>query len=150
MPWAVRISGPLAVDSLSDALRQLAKHHPSLRTTFHLEGERLLRRLQPVDSVLVEVLDQRGHDAAVGQLAESLVRPFDLAAEAPFRAAIVQLAENEHLLFWDLHHIAADGVSEQVLRQTLNAILANEQLQKSPLILSFSLPLARRYFPYSY
>ncbi len=127
MPWAVRISGPLAVDSLSDALRQLAKHHPSLRTTFHLEGERLLRRLQPVDSVLVEVLDQRGHDAAVGQLAESLVRPFDLAAEAPFRAAIVQLAENEHLLFWDLHHIAADGVSEQVLRQTLNAILANEQ-----------------------
>ncbi|GAA3815160.1 condensation domain-containing protein [Streptomyces chiangmaiensis] len=53
--------------------------------------------------------------------------PFDLAGDRLFRAGLVQLADDDHLLGLFLHHIVCDGPSKHVLFEELGAYYAGEE-----------------------
>ena len=73
----------------------------------------------------LESLDpaQRVNEARVW-LAEQVGVPFDLAAGPPFRAALLRLGEDDHVLFLAMHHIVSDGWSLGVLQRELGALYA--------------------------
>ncbi|MEM8932627.1 MAG: amino acid adenylation domain-containing protein, partial [Acidobacteriota bacterium] len=78
--------------------------------------------VEPVLSRLdVETADDPDH-AASGACREMTRRPFDLAAEPPFRALLVRLGAERHQLAMAVHHIAADGWSMEILLGELVAI----------------------------
>ena len=57
-------------------------------------------------------------------IAEEAQRPFDLSAGPLFRAALVQLSQEEHILVVVMHHIITDGWSLGVFTRELEALYA--------------------------
>jgi non-ribosomal peptide synthetase component F len=63
--------------------------------------------------------------AEAERLAETAAsHPFDLARGPLFRAALVRLAEHDHLLFLNLHHAVGDGWSVGVLLDEISVLYA--------------------------
>jgi amino acid adenylation domain-containing protein len=128
IPLGFQLRGPLNVDALFAALRDLVARHEMLRVAFgEQDGE-------PVQTVhdgsafaprLVEVEDdQWAASEARWQADELALATFDLAAGETFRATLVRLRDDEHHLLMAFHHIAVDGASAAVLLRELSALYA--------------------------
>ncbi|HEX5871844.1 MAG TPA: condensation domain-containing protein, partial [Longimicrobium sp.] len=128
IPLGFRLRGPLDVDALCEALRDLVARHEMLRVAFaERDGE-------PVQTVhdgsaftprRVEVAeDQWAASEARWQADELALGTFDLGAGETFRATVVRVAEDEHHLLIAFHHLAADGWSAAVLLRELSALYA--------------------------
>ncbi len=129
MPVALRIGGPLDADALDAALTGLVARHEVLRTRFTAgpDGE----PVQTVDApgpVTAERHDLRHLEPAAREEAARAVADaeatgaFDLAAGPVLRAALVRLADEDHLLAVTVHHIAYDGWSSGVLAREVAAL----------------------------
>jgi amino acid adenylation domain-containing protein len=124
VPAAVRLRGRLDVAALEQSLREVVRRHESLRTTFAVEGGQPFQTVAPRAHEVfgaLDVLDLTAH-AAEGREAEALrlareeaQAPFDLERGPLFRARLVRLAEEEHVLLLTMHHIVSDGWSMGVL-----------------------------------
>ncbi|HSU16596.1 non-ribosomal peptide synthetase [Longimicrobium sp.] len=127
---ARRLSGPLDTDALAAALSGVVLRHEPLRTVFRaVDGEPEQRVLPaaPVPLPLEDLsaLPGAGREAAA---AERLRRwagtPFDLERGPLFRAALLRLGPEEHVLFLAMHHIVSDGWSMGILFGELSALYA--------------------------
>ncbi len=128
IPWVFHLRGPLAPAALAAALNEIARRHEPLRTVYRaVEGE-------PVQVVLpwaareLPVIDlselPAGREEAARLAAEWGRRPFDLERGPVFREALLRLSGDEHTLLFNVHHIAADGWSREVLTRELGALYA--------------------------
>jgi len=119
---AMRLSGPLRLDSWNAALTEIVARNDVLRTTFHAsvdEAHAALQRcvVHPPERVLAPLLDLRGepehaHDELVAEAIESLTtKAFDLAHEYPVRWLLIRLSDVEHVFTQVEHHVAHDGWS---------------------------------------
>ncbi|MFD5826747.1 amino acid adenylation domain-containing protein [Lentzea sp. NPDC060358] len=104
IPLALRLRGELDTGALERALTDVVGRHEALRTRFPSHDG------QPHQEVLddVEVVP-----AALepGGLARAAREPFDLAANPPFRAHLLEQGPRDHVLLLVMHHIAGDGWS---------------------------------------
>ncbi|WHX16504.1 non-ribosomal peptide synthase/polyketide synthase [Streptomyces malaysiensis subsp. malaysiensis] len=124
-PVALRLTGHLDRDALRLALGDLVARHESLRTVFTEDTDGSRQIVLPTDEVRTELpvveTDERRLDA---DLAEAAARPFDLAAETPFRAVLFAVAEQEHVLLALTHHIVSDAWSRTPLARDVAAAYA--------------------------
>ncbi|MGW5668942.1 amino acid adenylation domain-containing protein, partial [Micromonospora sp. NPDC003776] len=126
------LDGDLDVDALRGALAELLRRHESLRTVFPLgpDGDPVqqVRPAGPVDLPIVSApADADGPDTP-GSIVESAVadavppwvhaalaadvrRPFDLARGPLFRAVLLRIADDRHVLSLTMHHNVSDGWS---------------------------------------
>ncbi|HET9380916.1 MAG TPA: amino acid adenylation domain-containing protein, partial [Streptomyces sp.] len=108
---AVQINGPLDIDAMRAALRDVVSRHESLRTIFPDTDGEPRQEILPADrgSELALVRTTPEHlDTAI--TAASL-QSFDLATETPLRATLFETDPHTHVLLTVLHHIAGDGWS---------------------------------------
>ncbi|MGW0030970.1 amino acid adenylation domain-containing protein [Streptomyces sp. NPDC003314] len=124
MPVALRVEGPADPAALRAALQGLVDRHESLRTTFRLDlpsGE-VRQRIHPSAEI-----DFAEHppvpDTALDDALTALVRPFDLASGPLVRARWLPTGPETGVLFLDIHHIAADGTSLQILVEEFLTLL---------------------------
>ena len=128
VPLAVHLSGELDVAALAQAFRQVLQNHAVLRT-------RIVRRGDEPRQVIVESPEwalERWPDGAgdAGRVefqrrSEALAnRPFTLARELPFRAALMALGARRHGLALVFHHIACDGRSVSTLIEDVDRCYA--------------------------
>ncbi|MEU8844606.1 amino acid adenylation domain-containing protein, partial [Streptomyces roseus] len=125
-PMLFGLRGPVDMAALDAALRDVMARHDTLRTVFPADAEdRPRQEVRPVPGTVLRVVDvPAGADAAV-LAAEAARRPFDLAAELPFRAALFSSGDGaEHVLALVSHHIVSDGWSFGVLARDLGAAYA--------------------------
>ncbi len=141
MPIALQLSGRLDAAALSSALRGLVARHEVLRTRIGEAGGRPVQEIAPeTDAAAIAALplvDLRALGRTAGDEADRLAgeeagRPFDLARGPLVRARLLRLADGEHLLVLNLHHIVADGWSMGVLVGELAALYAGEPLPELP------------------
>uniref|UniRef100_UPI0038998E4D non-ribosomal peptide synthase/polyketide synthase n=1 Tax=Saccharothrix syringae TaxID=103733 RepID=UPI0038998E4D len=124
----LRLSGPLDLDALRAALDGLAERHEAMRTTFPEVDGQGVQVVSPHGAVPLRVVDLAGlapadRDAALDRLcAEELTTPFDLATGPLVRAVLARLADDEHVLVLDQHHIVTDGWSVRVQVDDLLAL----------------------------
>ncbi|NMG36149.1 amino acid adenylation domain-containing protein [Azoarcus sp. TTM-91] len=137
---ALHLSGKLDADRLGQALAGLADRHESLRASFHLgaSGEVVQRFISPSAfrlPVLRFDLSTETAEVAAGRLDEILnslgAEPFDLGSAPLVRAALISLAEDEHVVALVMHHIVADGASMQLLIDELGAAYAGERISEA-------------------
>ncbi|RFU40052.1 amino acid adenylation domain-containing protein [Actinomadura logoneensis] len=126
VPVLLRLRGDLDVPALRAAVSGLARRHEMLRTRVVLQdGEPHGITDDPAEVPLpVEPVDDL--DA---RLAELTSRPFALAGEPPFRATLLALGPDEHVLVLVLHHIASDARSRAVLLRDLAALYSGRSLE---------------------
>ncbi|MER7004851.1 amino acid adenylation domain-containing protein [Dactylosporangium sp. NPDC000555] len=125
LPAALRLRGALDVAALRTALTALVARHESLRTTIREVDGVVTQLVGPARSVDLAVTDLTARPGAgrETELAQTLRRiarePFDLATGPLFRATLVRVATDEHVLVLTLHHIVADGWSMGVALREL-------------------------------
>ncbi|WP_420234663.1 amino acid adenylation domain-containing protein [Pseudomonas sp. ABY48] len=110
----VRLRGQLDRHALERSLHRLVDRHAILRTTYHQRNGELYQRIHGHMSVALQVIVSSDAQWPV-DARDIALRPFDLASEAPLRAVLYCLGEQEHVLQWVMHHIASDGWSGAVL-----------------------------------
>ncbi|HEY2739842.1 MAG TPA: amino acid adenylation domain-containing protein, partial [Thermoanaerobaculia bacterium] len=123
----VRLTGTLDLDALRRAFREIVRRHEALRTTFHPGDGRPVQVIAPAPAFDVPVVDLEGLGSLSGLSEDTLrlelarlsgdeaQRPFNLARGPLIRAGLLRLAEREHTLLVNLHHIISDGWSMGIL-----------------------------------
>ena len=128
IPTAVRIEGPLQASLLQQALDKIVERHEVLRTVFRTEDgdepRQVVLSKAAVPFLVVDLRSSAPEDQET-KLEECVLRemskPFRLSEGPLLRAVVVQLGEQEHVLFLALHHIVADGWSIPILVRELSA-----------------------------
>jgi Condensation domain/Phosphopantetheine attachment site len=117
IPLAIDLSGPLDTDRLIAALRDTVAAQPVLRSTFPLTpgGPAMRLSTQSLEVILHSAADSAAFEA--GQA----TRSFDLDAEIPIRAFLIDRLDGRHTLLLLLHHIAADGLGLRALLDDVGA-----------------------------
>src|SRR5829696_8124404 len=124
LPVAIRLKGRLDVQSLERALSELVRRHEPLRTRFAVEAE------QPVQVISSETNFSVAHIAAATEaevtrfIEKEGNQPFDLQAGSLFRASLLRVDAEEHVLVLLMHHIISDGWSAGVLFRELGTLYA--------------------------
>jgi len=122
MPGIHPLNGPLNVQHLEQALSQLVARHESLRTVFRPNSQKQIQQYilppQPFELPLHNFENQDPQQLKQ-HLDKGIQQAFNLEQGPLFKAALYKTGPDQHLFFYMLHHIVADGVSLEVLVQEL-------------------------------
>ncbi|HEX8273806.1 MAG TPA: amino acid adenylation domain-containing protein, partial [Longimicrobiaceae bacterium] len=130
VPAALRLSGGLDARALAMALGEIVRRHEALRTTFAEAEGSPVQIVAPFGgfALPVEDLSGLGESARAATVkrraAEDAARPFDLRRGPLFRAALLRLEAEEHVLLLCMHHVVSDEWSMGVLFGELAALYA--------------------------
>ncbi|MBZ4336625.1 non-ribosomal peptide synthase/polyketide synthase, partial [Corallococcus sp. AS-1-12] len=121
IPTALRLTGPVDVESLRRAFEALVERHESLRTTLSTSEEEPSQCIQEPAGWELPLIDltslpeSRREEEAQRVAATEARRAFDLTAGPLLRSTLVRLGQDSHLLLVTMHHIVSDGWSMGVL-----------------------------------
>ncbi|KVL59173.1 non-ribosomal peptide synthetase [Burkholderia cepacia] len=127
IPVALRVRGPLDVDALRAAFADVATVHPALRARLVArDGALPGQRIDTDVSVELPVIDLSTQADVLARAAaltdEDALAPFDLAADAPlWRARVLRLGADDHVLSLAIHHIVSDGESIELWLDAVRA-----------------------------
>jgi amino acid adenylation domain-containing protein len=146
VPLAVRLRGNLEIPALAAAFGEIVLRHETLRTTFpERDGEPVqviapAADLPPWELPVVDLaaLPDSVRAAEVRALEErESLWPFPLERGPLLRSTAFRLAERDHLLLLNMHHVISDGWSLGVLLSEASvlygAVLAGEPSPLPPL-----------------
>ncbi|MBV8685288.1 MAG: amino acid adenylation domain-containing protein [Alphaproteobacteria bacterium] len=109
--------GPFDREAMTRGVNEILRRHEAWRTAFVEEEGELVQRVRPhrdIDLPFDDVshLPEGERDAAALAIgSEDARRAIDVSEAPLFRARIVKLADDNHRLYFTLHHIIFDGVS---------------------------------------
>lgn len=129
---AIRLSGPLHVEALTLAVREIMRRHEVLRSTYPTVDGQAQQLIDPSvhESLTIDLIDLRevpaGEREAEMQrrIAREVQRPFHLGQEVPWRRLLLRLDEQEHIALTVMHHIITDAWSMEVFVGELTTLYA--------------------------
>ncbi|MFC6925214.1 non-ribosomal peptide synthetase, partial [Microbulbifer taiwanensis] len=142
MPMAFEVTGHLNLPMVRDVFNTIIDRHEILRTVYVTqEGEtvqHIRNRLDVVFDVQVKDLSHLAGDVLDDQvkaLVESdITTPFNLAEDLMLRVSYVKKTAGSGVIIFNMHHIASDGWSMNVLfKEFLSLYEAYSQGQMNPL-----------------
>jgi amino acid adenylation domain-containing protein len=156
LPFAHRLQGPLNIPALERSFAEVVSRHEALRTGFSWKDERSVAVVLPVariDSPLV--IEDLAADTPNNARAKALIlkkaelraqqeawSPFDLTRAPLFRARLMRLGADDHVLLVVLHHAIVDGWSISIFFEELSkfysAFATGQKLQMAEPALQFS------------
>ncbi len=128
MPAALRLKGALDLRALQASLDEVVRRHAILRTTLsEVEGEpvQFVHPAATLEPSVQDLSDLAAHERerrAAEILMEEVRRPFNLEAGPLCRVTLLRLADDEHVMLINLHHIVTDGWSTAILIRELVAL----------------------------
>ncbi|HEV2962449.1 MAG TPA: amino acid adenylation domain-containing protein [Candidatus Angelobacter sp.] len=128
VPAAVRVQGPLELEPLERALREIVRRHESLRTRFvsvNGEPQQIIDSSLHVELPVMELghlLGPEREQEAERLALEEVRRPFDLTRGPLLRVKLLRLDREDHVLVLSLHHIVSDAWSVGVLVREVSAV----------------------------
>ncbi|HYC29574.1 MAG TPA: condensation domain-containing protein, partial [Chitinophagaceae bacterium] len=118
MPKVIRLKGKIDIDKLNKTFNSLIARHENLRTSFHLIDDIPVQKISSSEKINVEIIDD----------IRSFIRPFDLQQAPLLRVGLSKISKDRHLLIMDMHHIIADGISQNTLIHDFVALYNNGSL----------------------
>ena len=112
---AIRLIGRLDRGALERAVSRVLERHESLRTVFPSVGGEPQAEVRAAGPVALAPVDVPDEDAMRERVRETTGRPYDLEEGPLFRAELLRMGPEEHVLVLGMHHIVSDGWSRGVL-----------------------------------
>jgi amino acid adenylation domain-containing protein len=123
--FELRLHGTLDAGALERALDLVQQRHDVLRTVFRLKGRDPVQVVVPAPPFVLPRHDIETNPSDIERIAADLAhRPFDLSNGPLWRAALVRIGPQEHLLALVLHHLVFDGTSVRIFLRELAAFYA--------------------------
>jgi amino acid adenylation domain-containing protein len=147
LAYVLDLRGPFSLPSLQSALQLVVDRHAALRMRILPDGQ--AQELLPRTAVALPMLDLKSlgeaeqQDALAEVVEAETHTPFDLQQAGLWRARVLELAQQHHLLVFTVHHLASDGWSSSVLFGDLAAAYAADRFG-----MPARLPEALRYEDY--
>ncbi|WP_164021919.1 condensation domain-containing protein, partial [Pyxidicoccus trucidator] len=111
MPTALRLDGMLDVSALERAFSELLRRHEALRTTFGSEAGTPVQLISPPAPFLLPLVDLSSHEdrqAEARRMAQAdALHPFSLSTGPLLRVSLLRLAEQQHVLLLNMHHVVS-------------------------------------------
>ncbi|WDV47446.1 amino acid adenylation domain-containing protein [Clostridiaceae bacterium M8S5] len=113
IPMALTIEGNIDKELVKNSFIKLISRHESLRTSFKM-----------IDNTPVQVISKyvdfeleyaKSDFNEIKDIINQYIRPFDISKAPLFRAMLIEVKEDEHVLVIDMHHIVSDGMSISIL-----------------------------------
>ena len=127
---SLRLRGRLDEPALRGALNALLARHDALRSTIGPEGTELLvsaaSALELASADLRSMATSQRQTALDEAAALAVETPFDLERGPLFRANLLRVASEEHVLLMTAHHIVCDGWSWGLIPEDLGALYAEQ------------------------
>lgn len=140
LPLGIRLRGALDAVALEKSLQEILTRHDALRTRLVTRNGELFQEILPQLEFRLNTLDlsatsKADREAEVLKEARTEAqRIFDLERGPLFRATLLCLGQQEHVLLITMHHVVSDGWSIGVLLSELIALYsAFSRRQPSPL-----------------
>ncbi|MEO5814771.1 MAG: amino acid adenylation domain-containing protein [Gemmatimonadaceae bacterium] len=121
VPRTARLRGALDVAALRRALSEIVARHEVLRSTFDMVDGELRQVVHAPSEVTLSVLGMKEADA-VARVRELTRRPFDLTKDSQLRSTLIRLADDDHVLLLESHHVASDAWSRNILLRELSEL----------------------------
>ncbi|PON09611.1 non-ribosomal peptide synthetase [Candidatus Entotheonella serta] len=136
IPGAFRLKGHLEIAAVEQALIHIVARHEILRTRFAEEHGQPWAVIDAaaVSPVRLVSLDDLSGESLPGEPLETRIahycihearQPFDLAQGPLFRAVLLRVAPDDHILLLTMHHIISDGWSINILIREFSALYAS-------------------------
>src|SRR5262249_44663419 len=127
VPLSLRSEGELDAAGLERSLQEIVRRHEVLRTSFRSESGEPVQVISDDWQIGLWVMDLS--DLAEGKIEvaeqlirEEAVRPFDLSRGPLLRCHLLKLAEQDHVLVVNMHHVVSDGWSIGVMIRELGML----------------------------
>lgn len=131
-PLLLRLPAQVGPDTVREALAALVERHEILRTRYVPDAGEPRQVVDPPGAVVLRVAEVAARDELPGLLAEELGRGFDLTRGPVWRALLVKIPGEDHVLSVVLHHITTDGWSSVVLGEDIRELCAAGSAGRSP------------------
>ena len=127
--FSARVRSVIDLPALRRSFQALVDRHPSLRTSFCAESDRLVQRVHGYMPVCFTVHDRPGIDLPTlrKEVHDVSQAPFDLQNGPLMRVDLFTRATDDQILLFTIHHIAADGWSVFLLLEDLRRIYPAER-----------------------
>ncbi|WP_416987017.1 amino acid adenylation domain-containing protein, partial [Streptomyces sp. T028] len=122
---ALSLTGRVDEGALGAALSDVVARHEVLRTVFAVvDGEPFQQVVATAEVGEVLRVAQAAEEQVAALVAAETERAFDLAAEVPLRALLIETGPDTHVLVLVMHHVAGDGWSMGPLARDLSRAYA--------------------------
>ena len=123
-----RFGGPLDANILRRCFEEIVRRHEALRTRLVVEGRLGVQVIDVPGPFHLEQIDVSGlgestRETEIRRLAlEEASHPFDLSRGPLFRARLIRVGAEDHVVLATMHHIVSDGWSIGVLIREVAAL----------------------------
>ncbi|OSQ36737.1 non-ribosomal peptide synthetase/type I polyketide synthase [Thalassospira mesophila] len=114
LPHVFLLDDTINLDQLRHAIRQLVLRHEILRTRILTSGDTWEMEVMEPDQVLPDLVPIR-IDSPLENALDGLVTPFDIEDGLPVRWKFLLDQAGQTALFFDIHHVLADGFTTERL-----------------------------------
>ncbi|MEM6451442.1 MAG: amino acid adenylation domain-containing protein [Cyanobacteria bacterium P01_D01_bin.105] len=129
LPMAIRVNGFLDISAFEKSLNEIVRRHEILRTRFVLVEGQPVQQVEEVAAVEIEQIDLQASSDSTEEIQQAIqqsalqaaIKPFDLSQDQLIRVTLLKISETESVVLFTLHHIVADGWSQEILIQELAA-----------------------------
>lgn len=126
MPGAIRISGDLDIEGLRASFRKLVSRHEILRTSFNMQEGQPVQIIH--DDVEIDINVVCVQEKETKSKINGFIRPFVLSEAPLIRVQLLKLAEDMHILLFDMHHIVSDGMSLKLFFDELTCLYGGKEV----------------------
>ncbi|MCK4258362.1 MAG: amino acid adenylation domain-containing protein [Halanaerobiales bacterium] len=127
IPTVALLEGEIEIAKLEAVFRKLINRHESLRTSFEMVDRQAVQKINDLSlDFAIEYFESIKVEA--DEIITNFIRPFDIEKAPLFRVGLIKVAENEHLLIVDIHHIISDGTSIGIFVKDFMSLYSGEEL----------------------
>ncbi|MGC1781498.1 MAG: condensation domain-containing protein [Acidobacteriaceae bacterium] len=148
IPQAFIANVSIDLENFQDAVDGLVARHETLRTSFYEEDGELFQSVSLAAGARVGFTDlsqlaESDRQKELGSLIRDQARlPFDLTQPPLVRFHIFRMAQQQHVIFFNIHHIISDARSLTILGQELSALYRAALLKETPVLSHLSVQFA--------
>lgn len=129
LPFLFKLDKSVDLDRLKNAVEQVFEVHPELKNIIQPDSTGYLANFRnddrEIDIPIIQLSDTEWEETR-----KNLIQPFIYGQNEPVYHSAVYVTDSDNYFFFDLAHIAGDGVSMNILFEDINALYMGKEVKK--------------------